>query len=280
MSSYTISIRNIINMLGRDEVESWFKDYNLEDYLTPKQIQTINETGLWNKDKLAKKIVDHFFMHEIGFETIELFKRYAKSTMQEIMEEKLPIIYSNALQYDPLVNVDFTETFVREIEGESNYGSNSTLRSTLQNNGSASSSSNSSTSGTSNSSSDSTNESLNIINKTPQTRITKQNLDTGAYAHQVDQDSTSQEVENETTSQTTNISTGQTSSQDTQTNNSSQEAESSQDSNTKETYTRKQKGNSGSLTTAQALVMQYRQSIYAVDKEIIQELNCLFMGLF
>lgn len=272
MSSYTIKIHNIINMLGRDEVESWFKDYNLEDYLTPKQIQTINETGLWNKDKLAKKIVEHFFMHEIGFETIELFKRYAKSTMQEIMEEKLPIIYSNALQYDPLVNVDFTETFVREIEGESNYGSNSTLRSTLQNNGSASSSSNSTTSGTSNS----TNESMNIINKTPQTNITKQNLEAGLYAHQVTQDDSSQEVENETT----NTSTGQTSSQDTQTNNSSQEAESSQDSNTKETYTRKQKGNSGSLTTAQALVMQYRQSIYAVDKEIIQELNCLFMGLF
>ena len=256
MSKYTISVRNIINMVGRETVESWFKDYELTDYLTPNQIQKITEHGVWSKDKLAKKIVDHFFMHEIGFETIELFKHYAKSTMREIMEEKLPIIYSNSLEYDPLVNVDFTETFEREIEGESNYGSNSSLNSRMQNNGSSSSQS----SGNS--------EGLGITNKTPQTNISKQNLESGIYASNVDQTESSQST------------SGQTTSQDIQTNNSSQEAESSQDTNTKETYTRKQKGNSGSLTTAQALVMQYRKAIYAVDKDIIENLNCLFMGLF
>ena len=244
MSKYTISIRNIINMVGRETVESWFKDYELTDYLTPNQIQKITEHGVWSKDKLAKKIVDHFFMHEIGFETIELFKRYAKSTMQEIMEEKLPIIYSNSLEYDPLVNVHFTETFERTAEGESN------LQSNLQNNGSSSSQ----TSGTS--------ESLDIHNQTPQTNITKQDLNAGIFAKEVDQSESSQNA------------TGQTSS------TSSQNAQSSQGTNTTERYTRTQKGNSGSLTTAQALVMQYRKSIYAVDKDIIENLNCLFMGLF
>ena len=241
---YTISIRNIINMVGRETVESWFKDYELTDYLTPNQIQKITEHGVWSKDKLAKKIVDHFFMHEIGFETIELFKRYAKSTMQEIMEEKLPIIYSNSLEYDPLVNVDFTETFERTAEGESSSQSN------LQNNGSSSSQ----TSGSS--------ESLDINNQTPQTNITKQDLNAGIYAKEVDQSESSQNA------------TGQTSS------TSSQNAQSSQGTNTTERYTRTQRGNSGSLTTAQALVMQYRKSIYAVDKDIIENLNCLFMGLF
>lgn len=256
MSKYTISIRNIINMLGRETVESWFKDYELSDYLTPKQIQKITEHGVWSKDKLAKKIVDHFFMQEIGFETIELFKHYAKSTMQEIMEEKLPIIYSNSLEYDPLVNVDFTETFEREIEGESNYGGQSSLQSTMQNNGS----SNSQTSANS--------ENLSINNRTPQTRITKQNLESGAYASTVDQNESSQNA------------SGQTTTQDVQNASSSQNNTSSQDSNSKERYTRSQKGNSGSLTTAQALVMQYRKSIYAIDKDIIENLNCLFMGLF
>lgn len=60
MSKYTISIRNIINMVGRETVESWFKDYELTDYLTPNQIQKITEHGVWSKDKLARKIVDHF----------------------------------------------------------------------------------------------------------------------------------------------------------------------------------------------------------------------------
>lgn len=244
MSKYTISIRNIINLVGRETVESWFKDYELTDYLTPNQIQKITEHGVWSKDKLAKKIVDHFFMHEIGFETIELFKRYAKSTMQEIMEEKLPIIYSNSLEYNPLVNVDFTETFERTAEGESSSQSN------LQNNGSSSSQ----TSGTS--------ESLDINNQTPQTNITKQDLNAGIYAKEVNQSESSQNA------------AGQTSS------TSSQNAQSSQGTNTTERYTRTQRGNSGSLTTAQALVMQYRKSIYAVDKDIIENLNCLFMGLF
>ena len=141
-------------------------------------------------------------MHEIGFETIELFKRYAKSTMQEIMEEKLPIIYSNALKYNPLVNVDFTESFERTAEGESSSQSN------LQNNGSSSSQ----TSGSS--------ESLDIHNQTPQTRIQKQNLDAGFYAKEVDQ---SQSLQNATGQTSSSSSQNALSSQGTNTQNAIQE---------------------------------------------------------
>lgn len=256
MSKYTIEIRKIINLLSREEVESWFKDYELSDYLTSAQIDVINKNGLWNKDKLAKKIVDHYYMHEIGFETIALFKHYAKTTMQEIMEEKLPIIYSSAIEYDPLINVDFTETFEREIEGESNYGSNSSLQSSINNQGSSSSNSQANS------------ESLNINNQTPQTNITKQDLNEGFYAKSVGQDESSQNAQS------------QTSTNDTQTSNSSQNAESSQDSTSKEKYTRTQKGNSGALTTTQALIQQYRKTVIAIDREIIEELNSLFFGLF
>lgn len=72
--------------IGRDEVESWFKSYNLEDYLTAEQITVLSKENIWSKDKLAKMIVDHYYMREIGFETPALFRHYAKVTMQEIME--------------------------------------------------------------------------------------------------------------------------------------------------------------------------------------------------
>ena len=72
--------------IGRDEVENWFKSYNLEDYLTNEQITVLSKENIWTKDKLAKMIVDHYFMREIGFETPALFRHYAKVTMQEIME--------------------------------------------------------------------------------------------------------------------------------------------------------------------------------------------------
>ena len=113
---------------GRDEVENWFKNYNIEDYLLPNQIKQMQDFPLWSKDKLASKIVDHYYMREIGLETPQLFKHYAKVKMQEIMEEKLPYIYTVALDYDPLVNVDFTETFDKISNENSENISNITNR--------------------------------------------------------------------------------------------------------------------------------------------------------
>ncbi len=114
MSKYTIELRKLCDLYTRDTVESWFKDYELENYLTPEEIEVITSRGTWSKDKLAKKIVDNYFMREIGFETAGLFKLMVKNKMNNIMESKLPLIYSAAIKYDPLVNVDFTETFNRQ----------------------------------------------------------------------------------------------------------------------------------------------------------------------
>lgn len=232
MAKYTIELRRICDIYKREEVEKWFKSYNLEDYLTPEQIEIISTANIWNKDKLAKKIVDHYFMREIGFETPALFSHYAKVTMQEIMEEKLPLIYSSSIKYDPLVNVDYTETFEREQEG------------TASNNGE------------SNSNSNSNSESLNINNSTPQTRITKQNLETGAYANNVAQSENTSNINDKTTTK----------------NDGS--------SKSNESYKKQVKGNSGVSATAQKMIEQYRQNIVAIDKDIINELNILFMGLY
>lgn len=232
MAKYTIELRKVCDIYKREEVEKWFKSYELTDFLTPEQIEIIANANIWNKDKLAKKIVDHYFMREIGFETPALFSHYAKVTMQEIMEEKLPLIYSSCIKYDPLINVDYTETFEREQEG------------TASNNGE------------SNSNSNSNSESLNINNSTPQTRITKQDLETGAYANNVAQSDNNSNINDKTT--TKNDGT----------------------SKSNESYKKQVKGNSGVSATAQKMIEQYRQNIIAIDRDIIQELNILFMGLY
>lgn len=67
MATYTIELRKVCDIYGRDEVENWFKSYNLEDYLMPEQIAQIKKFGIWTKEKLAKKIVDHYYMREIRF---------------------------------------------------------------------------------------------------------------------------------------------------------------------------------------------------------------------
>lgn len=65
MATYTIELRKVCELCGREEVESWFSSYELTDYLMPVQIEQIQKFNVWSKEKLAKKIVDHYFMREI-----------------------------------------------------------------------------------------------------------------------------------------------------------------------------------------------------------------------
>ena len=80
MADYTVKLIDLYTpdcyghtLYTRNEVESWFCDYELTDFLTPTQIEVINKAGMWTKQKLARKIVDHFDMREIGFETPRTF---------------------------------------------------------------------------------------------------------------------------------------------------------------------------------------------------------------
>lgn len=125
MSKYTIELRKICEIATRDRVESWFKDYDLSDYLTDEEIEVIRTRGTFSEDKLAKRIVDHYYMREIAFETIPLFENRVKNKIKEIMERQSYRIYSASIKYDPLVNVDYTETLDRNLKGEANSKSSS-----------------------------------------------------------------------------------------------------------------------------------------------------------
>ena len=172
MSKYTMEVRELFTpikfnppLYTREQVEGFFKDYNISDYLTSDQQDVIEEAGIWSKDRLAKKIVNHYYMREIGQETIGLWIHYVKDTMDLLMEEYLPLIYSASIEYDPLVNVDYTETFTRTANVDNTGGS------------------------LSNSSS------IGIGSDTPQGRVTKASILAGNYATTT----TGNEVESETT---------------------------------------------------------------------------------
>ena len=66
MAKYTYEIRELVSTFGRDEVKQWFSDYELSTFLTPQEIEVINNRGTWNKDQLAERIIDHFYTREIG----------------------------------------------------------------------------------------------------------------------------------------------------------------------------------------------------------------------
>lgn len=175
MSKYTIELRKIIEYEGRDTVENYFKDYCINNYLRPNEVETILNANIWSKDRLASKIVDHYYMREIGYETIGLFKHYAKVYMQEIMERYLPLIYSNSINYDPLVNVDYTESFERSINGTGESESNSTNQAS----------------------------GLSVNSDTPQGQISKTAILNGTYASNTGASETESSI-NDTTSSSNN----------------------------------------------------------------------------
>lgn len=214
MSKYTVTFQELVEggYYTEDEIKNTFKSYNLEDYLTSDEIAVINQRGTWNKEKLANKIYNHYYMEEIGFETYARFDLEAKELMEELMEKYLPMVYSYSIEYDPLVNVDFTESFERQFANQDS----------------------------------ATADGLVLNSDTPQGRVTKTDILAGNYASSTSGNETS--------------STG--------------------NSEGSENYTKRTKGNSGISATAQALLKQYRDNIRAVDKDIIKDLNILFMSLF
>ena len=225
MASYTVQLRKVCDLYTREEVESWFKSYNIEDYLLPDQIEQLEKfPNIWNKDKLAKKIVDNYFMREIGFETPALFRHYAIIEMEKIMEEKLPLIYTTAISYDPLINVNFTEEFQREASQEGQSQSNS------NNDASA----------------------LNVVSDTPQGQINKTDILSGKYASGTTASENAVNINDNT----------------------------NQNQSSEEHYLKKFIGNQGISATYQAMIKQFRENIVACDKEIIEKLECLFMGLY
>lgn len=125
MARYTMTIRELCSTFGEEEVKSWFSDWDLSDYLDQDEIDVINRRGIWKKDALIQRIIDYYFLREIGTDAIGAFQLYVKQQMRETMETYAPLIYSASIKYDPLVNVDFTETFDRTSESKTNSDSNS-----------------------------------------------------------------------------------------------------------------------------------------------------------
>lgn len=225
MSKYTTELRYLIESLGESEIKSLFTSYNLSEYLNADELEVVNNSR-FDKNKLADKILKHYYFREIGFETYGVFKHYALSMMNEIMEKYLPLIYSAMIEYNPLVNVDYTETY--ESSGTETSGRNSVTNGTTSD------------------------EMTNIKNDTPNSSLS--DIKTGKYASQVDYGNSSI-INNGSETENRNAIKG-------------------------EEYERHYLGNSGSLSTSQKLIEQYRENIKAYETEIINELDILFMQIY
>ena len=248
MSKYTYQLRNVIMFTSLNEVKSWLTDYDLADYLTSDQLEVVTEAGLFDKNKLADRIINHYYMREIGVETIGLFKLRIKTKLDLLMERYAPLIYTNSIEYDILVNEDYTETFNRSTSG-TDTTTNSSLGSNTSNGTNSTTSSGSG---------------LTVSSDTPQGQINKATILAGQYA----------------TSTSAGENTNTTSTTDSLTSSNSVTNNSSGTNSGTEQFTRRVKGNRGISATYQAMIKQYRENILTIYNDIINDLNDLFMGIW
>lgn len=150
MSVYTTQLRFLI--------ESGY-DIGLNDY----PIYDENHRAVLNQ-----KIIDHYFMQEIGAETAGLFKFFLNRNMREIMPYYNQLYESAAIKFEPLSGTDLVETLNENIN----------TNSTAQNKGSG------------------TNSGKNLFSETPQGLLQTGEIENENYLTNATLDSNTATTEN------------------------------------------------------------------------------------
>lgn len=264
MAKYTIELKTL--------VEQKYK-LNLENY------PIFDETY---RDTLNNKIINHYYFHEIGFETPDRFNHYLGTTMSEIMPYYNQLYESAKLEIEPLVTDNFTETTTRT--GDETTTTNGVNQSQVKSNTENKQVNDLTTTNNVTNNSEGTNTSnatnTKYQNDTPQTPIKKNWIsDDGFYASSVETGVTNG-TDNSETTQTSN---GTTTNTGNVTNNYSEDTINSNFKDDKEVKNRNltdTKTTTGSKKSQAELLKLYRDTFINIDLMVIGELKNLFMGVF
>ena len=207
------------------------------------------------KKKFEQKFIDHYFFHEIGCETHARWSQMLKARLNLIMPyyKELYETELRSREIDFMLNKDYTETFIRELD-RTNQDTNQVNGSSevrMDNQGS--------TTDTKNSTNTSKSSSLND-------GVASASLEQG-YLTQVG------EEKGQLSSNTTSIDSSES-----QTNNS-QTSQSNGEMGERETHTIVGKGNIG-ITSSAELLKKWREVLINIDQLIINECKDLFMLIY
>ena len=196
--------------------------------------------------ELNSKICDHFYMREIGAETVPMFKLFLRRTMNEIMPYYNELYKAATYLTDPLDEIDMKYTEGWGESGTDNLTSNSTSKNT--------------TNGTVNTDS----QSSSMFSDTPMSMVQDDGgtlLENGQYATNTTFDKSSTD---QTSESTTNGTADRTDKRDTSNAGSRDRTE------------------KGHRKSQAELIMEWRRAILNVDDMILSdsELNDCFMLVY
>ena len=110
MSKYTMEVRYICEQLANATIEIQVGDVpGIIEKAAPQIFDF--DFPICNEDyrkTLEEKILLHFYLREIGQETVGEWKLRLMQTLQEIMPEMNELYKSVEFKYDPLTDIDYT----------------------------------------------------------------------------------------------------------------------------------------------------------------------------
>lgn len=255
MSKYTTEVRYICESLaglndskGADSVD----DIILLAY--PKIFTTKAE--LFNEEYKAilyPKILKHYYLREIGAETVGIWKLWMNTRIEEILPYYNQLYESALLKFEPLEDVNLTRTHAREEENNEANDSNRGLVSENK----------TTTEQTLSTTTDNTRRDL--YSDTPQGALTGvENENYLTNARKITEENTQNQSNESTTKNTYN---------ENETQNQNKKA------NITEQYNETIKGKQG-VTSFSKMLVEYRESLLNIDQLVIEEFSDLFMTLW
>lgn len=243
----------------------------------------LKDYPIWNEDhreELNKKIINHYYLREIGQETPGLFKHYLNAKMNEIMPYYCELYKTTQYEYNPIYNVDYeVEDITTNEDTNKNISTgkgSSTTSSTSDLTGTNSSESNATNTSENNNTSNSNGKQATV--NTPASQLNVQDIDSLTAASQLNYAKESGSENINASGTATNEETSTNTSTQTNEGTSSNELESTSESTASGTtiYKRKLQGNYGVKST-QAMIEEERKLILNIDMQIIAELTSCFM---
>ena len=228
MAKYSLEIRDIVESLNVDLFDFDY-EYYADNYALQKRFENM--------------FIQHYYFHEIGFETVERFKfnLQARLNINAPLYKQYWESHLKTKNIDFTVNKEYFETITRDLitENESSYNSKST--------GDTNSSSSNRVAGQAKSS----------------------NIENGVSSAKLGDD------------YITSIETDlrENTSSDKQTNTSNSENSSKDNGTQKESVTTSGKGNIGTTSSAQ-LIKEWREIMLNLDRRLIEDCADLFMQIY
>ena len=271
MSKYTTEVRFICeNQAGL--TESTGAD-NVDDVISKSWDKIFTSKVVFFDESyrgvICRKILKHYYLREIGTETVGIWKLWMNTRLEEIMPYYNQLYKSALIEFNPLYDVDLKRTHNRKVDSTKQDDGTSKVVSSGEK--TESGSSGGTESGTSSGSSSNTKKDL--YSDTPQGAISGvENENYLTNARKVtDSGSTS--------GNTSGSSSGEYSSSSTNSSTVNGETSNTGTANSLEDYVENVSGKQGSESYS-SMLLKFRETFLNIDVQVIEEFSDLFMGLW